>query len=87
MTKTKTVHCQCGEWSGERCAWTGPIEETVVVEFIPEHLRASHEAARNYGVYPANGAIRIRVHTECAEMMAGEDCPIFVGDEEMRDES
>lgn len=31
----------------------------VVVETMPRALRASHEAAGNRGVYPANGAIRV----------------------------
>jgi hypothetical protein len=37
------------------------IEESdlVLVETMPEHLRASHEAAGNHGVYPHNGAERI----------------------------
>jgi hypothetical protein len=30
----------------------------VVVETMPEHLRASHEAAGNAGHYPHNGAVR-----------------------------
>ena len=29
-----------------------------IVETMPEHLRGSHRAARNWGVYPHNGAIR-----------------------------
>ena len=66
------VRCECGEALGEACAWEGPIEETVIVEWMPEHLRASHIAARNMGSYPANGAIRIRVHRECAEYVTHE---------------
>jgi hypothetical protein len=29
-----------------------------LVETMPEHLRSSHRAARNWGAYPANGAER-----------------------------
>lgn len=67
------VRCACGEWSGHRCSWTGPRSETVIVEFMPEHLRASHQAAGNRGMYPANGARRIRVERTCAEMMVRDD--------------
>lgn len=57
--------CQCGEWSGVAC--TGSAE--VTVEWMPQHLRASHVAAGNLGAYPANGARRIRVSRECADAM------------------
>ena len=33
--------------------------DLVVLETMPEHLRASHEAARNRGEYPHNGAQRV----------------------------
>ena len=69
----RTVRCECGHWSGERCAWTGPKEETVIVEWMPEHLRASHTAANNRGVYPHNGAERIRVERSCADRMVEHD--------------
>lgn len=69
----RTVHCACGEWSGHRCSWTGSRSETVVVEFMPEHLRSSHEAARNRGFYPANGSRRIRVERSCADTMVRDD--------------
>lgn len=68
-----TIHCACGEWSGERCAWEGPRDQTVVVEFMPAHLRASHEAAGNRGVHPANGSRQIRVERSCAESMVESD--------------
>jgi hypothetical protein len=60
------VHCACGEWLGERCRWSGSISETVIVEYMPEHLRESHKAAGNSGSYPHNGALRIRVEKSCA---------------------
>jgi hypothetical protein len=40
---------------------------------MPEHLRSSHVAARNHGVYPHNGAIRLRVERSCADRMAEYD--------------
>lgn len=61
------VHCECGTATGEACAWTGTRSETVLVEWMPEYLRASHEAAGNSGRYPGNGAQRIRVAAGCAE--------------------
>lgn len=59
--------CNCGALTGERCNWFGPLDETVIVEYMPEHLRASHTAAGNSGVYPHNGAQRIRVEASCAD--------------------
>jgi len=70
---TDLVHCQCGQITGERCAWHGPRSETVVVEYMPESLRASHEAAGNRGSYPANGAIRCRCERECAARIVEEE--------------
>lgn len=68
------VHCECGEWSGERCEWEGPRNSTVVVEWMPVHLRASHMAAGgNSGIYPQNGAQRLRVHHECADRILKDD--------------
>lgn len=63
------VQCECGEWSGERCCWSGPKSETVVVEFMPEWLRDNCITAHNRGLYPSNGAQRIRVERSCAERM------------------
>lgn len=77
--------CECGEWLGEPCCWSGPESETVVVEFMPEALRESHTAARNRGVYPHNGAVRVRVERGCAELMIesdGEWCEVIDGGEE-----
>ena len=68
-----SVKCQCGQWSGEPCQWFGPESETVMVEFMPEHLRASHESAGNSGSYPHNGAVRVRVASSCAALMAKTD--------------
>lgn len=67
------VQCDCGRITGERCAWDGPVEETVLVEWMPEYLRASHIAAGNSGRYPHNGAIRIRIHHACADLLCDDD--------------
>ena len=67
------VHCKCGEWTGERCNWTGPREETVIVEYMPEYLRSSHDAAGNHGHYPSNGAIRVRVERSCANLLLADE--------------
>jgi hypothetical protein len=61
--------CGCGEWAGEPCGWRGPLSEMVVVEWMPEHLRDSHAAARNSGCYPHNGAARVACHHECADLL------------------
>jgi hypothetical protein len=39
----------------------------MVVGYMPEYLRESHEAARNSGQYPVNGAVRVRVAQSCGE--------------------
>ena len=65
-------HCQCGKITGVACTWYGPTIEMVVLEWMPHHLRASHAAAKNSGVYPTNGAERIAVERSCAEaLMSG----------------
>lgn len=69
-TTTQDVHCECGEATGQRCAWTGPRTKTVVIEWMPAYLRESHRAAGNAGVYPHNGALRLRVHPDCAALLA-----------------
>lgn len=65
--------CGCGEWTGQACEWTGPREEMVVVEYMPECLRESHRAARNSGVYPHNGAVRVACCRQCAEELLALD--------------
>lgn len=65
-----TVRCECGDCSGVRCSWVGDVGDTVVVEWMPPYLRASHEAAGNSGVYPHNGAERLIVAASCAEWMS-----------------
>lgn len=67
---TPEWRCQCGEVWGEFCFWRGPREETVVLEWMPECFRASVVAAGGWGGgYPANGAVRIRVSRECADVI------------------
>jgi hypothetical protein len=63
----KMVKCACGELRGELCSAVESQEELVKLEFMPLHLRASHRAAGNRGVYPHNGARRILVSRACAE--------------------
>lgn len=69
----RTVRCECGDYTGERCEWTGSPEETVVVEYMPEYLRASHKAAGGAGVYPYDGSVRIRCEKSCAESIVEHD--------------
>lgn len=73
MNTPATETCRCGDYTGEPCAWKGPRDETVLVEVMPDYLRASHRAARNWGCWPHNGAMRIRVHEECALMLERSD--------------
>jgi hypothetical protein len=54
---------QIADWQDEMqgaCADLDGVSEDdlVLVETMPEHLRASHEAAGNHGVWPHNGAER-----------------------------
>lgn len=70
---TETIHCECGVCMGERCAWEGDESETVEIEWMPEQHRASHVAAGNRGVYPRNGARRLRVHKDCADYLIQHD--------------
>ena len=58
--------CECGEAVGMQCANT-VVDDAVTVEFMPECLRSSHEAAGNQGVYPFNGGERLRCHPDCAD--------------------
>jgi hypothetical protein len=69
------VRCECGEVFGERCQSDDlELSETVTIEWMPPHLRSSHEAAGNAGTYPSNGAVRLRCNPECAErIIEGED--------------
>jgi hypothetical protein len=68
--ESKQMRCECGEATGEQCEWTGPLSETVAIEWMPEFLRDAHQAAGNSGVYPHNGALRLRVERSCARRLA-----------------
>lgn len=69
---TLSRRCGCGAWTGERCGLVRPLADLVTVEVIPEHLRASHEAAGNRGSYPHNGADRALVAPACADDLLAE---------------
>ena len=45
----------------------------VVVEHMPESWRESHRAARNWGQYPSNGAVRVVMAREDADELIGRD--------------
>lgn len=66
---TDNVKCNCGEWSGVACSWSGYKKETVIVEYMPEQYKQSHISANNSGIYPLNGASRIQVEQSCANIM------------------
>lgn len=68
----KSNQCECGEVFGERCA-RELGNDAVAVEWMPEHLRASHAAAGNAGSFPLNGASRLRCAPACASMIADQD--------------
>lgn len=73
---TATVYtCRCQELvsGSEHCEWSGDLSELVVVERMPDSLRASHDAAGNSGVYPHNGAERAAVQWECAARLIEAD--------------
>lgn len=69
MTMTTKYRCDCGEITGVPCGWTGPLGRMALVEWMPLDLRDSHTAADNSGTYPANGADRVAVCADCADML------------------
>ena len=68
-TMKRHAKCECGEYMGEACQWSGPRSETVLVEYMPRWLRSSHAAAGNSGAYPCNGAVKLRVERGCARLL------------------
>ena len=48
-------------------------EDAVIVETMPDHLRGSHRAAGNWGVYPHNGAERRIMSRSDAEAELGDE--------------
>lgn len=50
------------------------MSKYVTIETMPEHLRESHRAANNWGVYPHNGAERSIVsRDDAAEIVAADE--------------
>lgn len=47
--------------------------DAVIVETMPDHLRGSHRAARNWGIYPHNGAERCIMSRADAEALCEAD--------------
>lgn len=57
----------CQVQHGAHLGYPSPL---VIVETMPDHLRGSHRAAGNWGVYPHNGAERlIRFRDEAQELV------------------
>ncbi len=48
-------------------------QDLVILETMPDHLRASHRAAGNWGTYPHNGATRVVCERAIAEQEVEED--------------
>jgi hypothetical protein len=67
---TTFMQCECGTAQGDSCGYTLQRSEMVCVEWIPEWLRGSHEAAGGSGRYPHNGALRLMVAPSCAALLA-----------------
>ena len=62
-------HCECGIATGERCSWSGPRSETVLVDYVPPYLRDTVRAAGT----TRGCSERIRVHHECAELICASE--------------
>lgn len=45
----------------------------VLIETMPDYLRESHRAARNFGVYPRNGSVRSVMRRDEAEETVAAD--------------
>lgn len=60
--------CECGETTGVAC----PAEAEILIEWMPPCWRSAHEAAGNRGIYPRNGALRLRVAGACAQRVKEE---------------
>lgn len=52
---------------------TAEQDDTVTIETMPDHLRGSHRAAGNWGLYPHNGAERSDVSRDEAEEIIESD--------------
>lgn len=75
MTTLEAV-CECGYITGDRCA---AESAHVLVEWMPEDLRESHEAAGNAGSWPHNGSVRLRMSIDCAATLQ-DDWTVIVRD-------
>jgi len=63
--RAKTVHCGCGFSTGERCNWSGPVSETVLVDVVPGmHQGTARTLGSNRGLTE-----RIRCNEECADSL------------------
>jgi hypothetical protein len=56
-------------------------EGSTFVDWMPEHLRASHDAAGNSGTWPLNGVLRLHVCADCAACLIEDDCATPVAEE------
>lgn len=56
---------------------TRDITNLVVLETMPEHHRGSHRGARNFGLYPHNGAQRVVVDRDTAEQIVADDADSY----------
>ena len=72
-TMKTTLRCESGRATGERCEWSGDVSELAEIEWMPDCLRASHATAGNWGIYPHNGAVRLRCCPDCVEMLSEEE--------------
>jgi hypothetical protein len=70
---TTTSRCESGEATGERCAWDGAESELHTIEWMPEYLRESHEAAGNSGSFPSNGSLRLSCCPGCSAMLSEDE--------------
>jgi hypothetical protein len=52
---------------------TRDLSDLVVLERMPDHHRGSRRAARNWGVYPHNGAVRVVTDRATAEAYVEDD--------------
>jgi len=63
----------CIESTDRGCEIQLVPSDMVTIEEMPDHHRGSHRAARNWGVYPHNGATRRRVSRDEAEEIVESD--------------
>lgn len=66
--------CQCGTATGQRCEWTGALEDMTVVRWVPESDRGSAKASGTYshGAY----AMALTIESEtCVDVVTHEYDP------------